>query len=169
MYKSANTQRFDTALCASRVTKLRIHRASPARGTDKSDSIQHAPYTLYVRWTCVRNTLDGRYMRAQCRHFIVFFSVTHSRRTTHALKIDYAFARASFVRWSCVSTRYWFVEGASLTRRIFLYVVFSYISVVYMYIFLQILWNKLLSINYCLLSIAEGSWVCLKYWTHRNA
>ena len=50
--------------------------------------------------------------------FLVF-SVTHSRRTTHALKIDF-FARASVVRRSCVSIRYWFVEGASLTLRIFL-------------------------------------------------
>ena len=33
-----------------------------------SESFLHAPYTLYVRWTCVRNTLDGRYMRAQCRY-----------------------------------------------------------------------------------------------------
>ena len=55
--KSANAQRFATALRVSRATQLPNRPTSPALGTNKSESIQHA---LYVRWTCVRNALDGR-------------------------------------------------------------------------------------------------------------
>ena len=72
--------------CALAVLQsLRVHRASPTRDTNLARHIYVIMLTGHVGY--------GRYMRAECRHFRVFFqvygSVTHSRRTTHALKIDY--------------------------------------------------------------------------------
>ena len=73
---------------------------------------------LYVRWPCVRNTLVGRYMRAQCRHTWVFSSTkaqshivdarpTHWKIILLTLWLDW--------RWSHVLLASTFTRGKTLT------------------------------------------------------
>ena len=66
------------------------------------------------------HALGKRWMGLYASSVPAFLS-THDPRTENLL----FFARAPVVRRSCVSTRYWSVEGAALTLRIFLCAVLS--------------------------------------------
>ena len=90
-----------------------------AGGTNKSESIQHAPCTLDMRYEHVGWALYACSVLAFLRGFFASEAQSHivDARPTHSKGI--IFASAAFVRRSCVSTPYWFVGGAALTLRFF--------------------------------------------------
>ena len=52
-----------------------------SRCKPQSHALSQRAFTLYACWTCARNTLEGRYMRAQCRHlwfFVLGVSLSHT-------------------------------------------------------------------------------------------
>ena len=110
VYKSANTQRFAPALRANRATKLTVRIS------------QKAFRTPHIRYMLAGHALGTRWMGAICALIAGIFECFSSHKA-HSYIVDddprtenlLFFARASVVRRSCISTRYWFVERAANT------------------------------------------------------
>ena len=138
MYKSANTQRSATALSVSRTTKL---TNTPRIASARNELVRkHLARPIYV----IRNTLDRRYMRAQCPHFCV---ISDCRAQSHIVDAWpthwklFCFCQSVF-RASVGRQHSLLVRGGRCINAT--------------HIFVRSV-------------IAKGSWVCLKYWAHMSA